>query len=86
MWRKGTVDGALYPRSLQIIPENQAEIQKICDKFHLAGVFVAKSILDDRQIDMPFGELFWDLVFERKKNLYDLKKLDSNMFALFSEL
>jgi hypothetical protein len=49
-------------------------------------VFVAKSVLDDRYIDMPISELMWDLVFERKKNLYDLKKLDANMFALFSEL
>lgn len=28
----------------------------------------------------------WDLVFDRKKNIYDLKKLDASMFALFSEL
>ena len=86
MWRQNTADGCLYPRCLQITPENQEHVQAICDKFHLAGVFVAKSILDDRLIDLPISELMWDLIFERKKSLFDLKKLDSNMFSLFSEL
>ena len=76
MWRKNTTDGGLYPRCLQITPENQSDIQAVCDKFHLAGFFVAKSILDDKLIDLPISELMWDLIFERKKNLFDLKKLD----------
>lgn len=28
----------------------------------------------------------WDLIFYKKKNLFDLKKLDLSMFTLFSEL
>jgi hypothetical protein len=28
----------------------------------------------------------WDVILHKKKNLFDLKKLDSNLFDIFSEL
>ncbi len=49
------VDGALYPKSLQITPENEGEVKKVCDKFQLAGTFVAKCIFDDRLIALPIS-------------------------------
>ena len=52
----------------------------------LLGLFVAKSIIDDRLIELPLSELMWDLVFDRKKNLNDLKKIDLNLYSIFSEL
>jgi hypothetical protein len=28
----------------------------------------------------------WDVILHKKKNLFDLKKLDSNLFDIFAEL
>ena len=56
MWRKNTVDGTLYPCSLQITPANQNKVKEICAKFELMGTFVAKSILDDRLIELPISQ------------------------------
>jgi hypothetical protein len=58
----------------------------ICKKFELAGVFVARSIFDERMIELPLSQLMWDLVFGRKKNLLDLRKLDSQLSTLFEDL
>jgi len=58
----------------------------ICKKFELAGVFVARSIFDERMIELPLSQLMWDLVLGRKKNLLDLRKLDSQLSTLFEDL
>lgn len=55
MWRAGVVDGSLYPRSLQIQEGNQDEVKRICDRFKLAGAFVARSIFDNRMIELPLS-------------------------------
>jgi hypothetical protein len=86
LWRKDAVNNALYPRSLQITPENQEEVRAICDKFSLMGTMIAKSILDDRLINLPLSPLIWDLVFDCKMNLFSLKYLDAGLYALLSEL
>ena len=86
MWREGVVDGSLYPKGLQIQENNQEQVQVICKKFELAGVFVARSIFDERMIELPLSQLMWDLVFGRKKNLLDLRKLDSQLSTLFEDL
>jgi E3 ubiquitin-protein ligase TRIP12 len=61
-------------------------VQQICEKFKLAGVFVARSILEDRLIDLPISKLMWDLIFGKKMNLFDLMKLDTDLYKTFSEL
>lgn len=50
------------------------------------GTMIAKSILDDRLINLPLSPLMWDLVFDCKMNLFSLKYLDAGLYALFSEL
>ena len=50
------------------------------------GLFVAKSIVDNRLIDLPINGLMWDLMLGKKKNLFDLKALDASLFDLVSEL
>ena len=82
LWRKKTVDGVLYPKSLS--PKDN--VKEICEKFHLAGLFVARSITDDRLMDLPISQLMWDILLQKKKNLFDLKKLDKGIFEIFSEL
>ena len=37
-------------------------------------------------MELPLSGIMWDLVFGRQKNLHDLKSIDSNLFAIFSEL
>lgn len=50
------------------------------------GLFVAKSICDNRLIDLPISALMWDLMLGRSKNLLDLKELDEGLFSLLTEL
>jgi hypothetical protein len=50
------------------------------------GLFVAKSVCDNRLIDLPINGLMWDLLLDKKKNLFDLKMLDEGLFNLISEL
>ena len=51
LWRKKTLDGVLYPRGIS--PKDN--VKEICEKFYLAGVFVARSITDDRLMDLPIS-------------------------------
>ena len=54
--------------------------------FRLAGTIMAKSITDDRLIDLPLSSLFWDLLLGKKMNIFDLEKIDKDLFKAFSEL
>ena len=58
----------------------------ICEKFQMAGIFVAKSITDNRLIDLPLSEMMWDLLLGKKKNLFDMRRLDPFIFNMLSEL
>lgn len=58
LWRKNTVDGVLYPKSLTM----KDNVKEICEKFQLAGIFVARSITDDRLMDLPISQLMWDIL------------------------
>lgn len=52
----------------------------------MAGTLMAKSIVDDRLIDLPLSSLWWDIMLGRKMNLFDLEKLDKDLFRVFSDL
>lgn len=80
LWRDKVADNSLFPRPVQ------GDATEVCHKFHLAGLFVAKSICDSRLIDLPISELMWDLLLGKRKTLLDLQKLDTNLFSLYSEL
>jgi E3 ubiquitin-protein ligase TRIP12 len=62
IWRKSTQDNTLFPAPINIVKMSNEEIQKIYEVYRLAGMMIAKSISDDRLIDMPMSPLFWDLV------------------------
>eukprot|EP00349_Pseudokeronopsis_sp_Brazil_P008143 CAMPEP_0202968368 /NCGR_PEP_ID=MMETSP1396-20130829/13637_1 /ASSEMBLY_ACC=CAM_ASM_000872 /TAXON_ID= /ORGANISM="Pseudokeronopsis sp., Strain Brazil" /LENGTH=165 /DNA_ID=CAMNT_0049694601 /DNA_START=4074 /DNA_END=4571 /DNA_ORIENTATION=+ len=74
MWRPKMPDNCLFPSPLN--PNQTEDCQKIYELFRLAGTFVAKSIVDDRLIDLPLSPLFWDLLLGKKMNLFDLERLD----------
>ena len=38
------------------------ELKRVYEIFRMIGIMVAKSISDDRLIDLPLSSLFWDLV------------------------
>jgi E3 ubiquitin-protein ligase TRIP12 len=62
------------------------ELQKVYDVYRLAGMMVAKSISDDRLIDLPLSPLFWDLILGKKMNIFDLERLDPTLFKTFADL
>ncbi len=58
-------DNGLFPAPLALTTGNGSsneEIQKVYELFRLAGTMIAKSIVDDRLIDLPLSSLFWDLL------------------------
>jgi len=61
------------------------ELQKVYDVYRLAGMMVAKSISDDRLIDLPLSPLFWDLILGKKMNIFDLERLDPALFKTFAD-
>jgi len=40
----------------------QAQLKQVSDVFRLAGTFIAKSIVDNKLIDLPISSLMWDLL------------------------
>jgi hypothetical protein len=52
------------------------EAKRIGDLFRMAGTFVAKSIVDDRLIELPISPLMWKILLGKKTNMFDLKYLE----------
>ena len=47
---------------------------------------MAKSISDDRLIDLPISSLLWDLLLGKKMSIFDLERIDRDFFKVFAEL
>ena len=87
IWKK-TDDGSLFPncvdpmdlynddlkvyRSPEHKHEKKVEAEKSQLIFRMIGVAVARAILDERIIDLPFHPLFWDVVLDRV--IFNLKE------------
>lgn len=52
----------------------------------LTGIMIAKSISDDRLIDLPISSLMWDLALGKKMSIFDLERIDKDLFKIFSDL
>lgn len=52
----------------------------------MMGLFVAKSICDNRMIDLPLSPVMWDLLLGKKQNLHDLKLVDVNLHKYLTRL
>ena len=62
IWRNDMTDNCLFPTPINMVKISNEELQKVYEIFRLAGMMIAKSISDDRLIDLPMSTLFWDLV------------------------
>ena len=71
MWIKTENDEFLFPKARAVTPGNLEKTRRICQLFQLAGTFIAKSIIDDRLIDLPLSSLMWDLILGKVSNSYD---------------
>jgi hypothetical protein len=47
-------------------------------------MIIAKSISDDRLIDLPLSPVFWDLILGKKMNIFDLERLAPEVFKSFA--
>lgn len=56
------VDNSLYPAPISVHSMKTEELQRIYEIFRLSGIMIAKSISDDRLIDLPISSLLWDLL------------------------
>jgi E3 ubiquitin-protein ligase TRIP12 len=86
IWREGTADNSLYPSAINVVKASPEDMQKVYEVFRLTGMIVAKSISDDRLIDLPLSPLFWDLVLGKKMNIFDLERIDPNIYKVFADL
>jgi len=62
MWRTGALDGSLFPSPVDVKALSPQEVKETTDLFSLAGTFTAKSIVDNKLIDLPISHLMWDLL------------------------
>jgi E3 ubiquitin-protein ligase TRIP12 len=62
IWRAGMADNTLLPAPINLVSIGNEELQKVYEVFRLTGMIIAKSISDDRLIDLPLSPLFWDMV------------------------
>jgi len=62
LWRVSDKDGSIFPSPVDIKSLTDAQVNEITNLFRLAGTFVAKSIVDNKLIDLPISSLMWDLL------------------------
>lgn len=85
MWRQAG-DNLLFPAPVCIKTFPQDKIKEIYEVFRLCGTLVAKAIVDDRQIDLPISPLFWRLCLGAQMSIFDVQKLDANVYTTLAEL
>ena len=74
MWRIGQKDGTLFPSPIDVKSDNSAKIKEVQDLFRLAGTFTAKSIVDNKLIDLPISSLMWDLLLGKVSSYFSSKR------------
>lgn len=76
MWKE-TTDNSLYPNPLNLKKRSAKEKKKIEKFFELVGTIVARSLMDERLVDLPVSVVFWKLVFSETAILDDVEKIDT---------
>jgi E3 ubiquitin-protein ligase TRIP12 len=79
-------DNSLFPSPISMQKLSNDEMQKVYESFRLTGTMIAKSIVDDRLIDLPISPLWWDILLGKKMNIFDLDRLDKEFYKVFAEL
>lgn len=80
------IDNSLFPAPISVHSMKTEELQKLYEIFRLIGIMIAKSISDDRLIDLPISSLMWDLALGKKMSIFDLERIDRDLFKIFAEL
>ena len=62
MWKIRQKDGTLFPSPIDVSAQTPTQIKEITTLFRMAGTFIAKSIVDNKLIDLPISNLMWDLL------------------------
>lgn len=79
MW-KDTSDNTLYPNPLNFKKRSGKEKKRIEKFFELIGTVVARSLMDERLVDLPISVVFWKLVFSETAILDDVEKIDKSFY------
>ena len=79
MWRIGQTDGTLFPAPIDVKSMTSAQVQQVSDVFRMAGTFIAKSIVDNKLIDLPISSLMWDLLLGKVSKYL----LTNKLFTIF---
>ena len=79
MWKE-TTDNTLYPNPLNLKKKSAKQKRQIEKFFELVGTIVARSIMDERLIDLPISPVFWKLVFSETTVLEDIEKIDKMFY------
>ncbi len=61
------IDNSMFPAPISITSLRTDELQKVYEIFRLTGMMIAKSVSDDRLIDLPISPLHWDLLLGKVK-------------------
>lgn len=75
LWYK-TTNNSLFPSPINKNSINHEENKTM---FQILGFVIARSLYDDRLINIPLSNIFWDSVLERPINFYLLYDLDADL-------
>ncbi len=85
LWRPMD-NGTLFPAPMDPSGKDEAGTKELKTLFRLMGWVVARAIIDDRLVDLPFAEVFWEMVLGKPLTLVDVCKIDQKNAAFFFEL
>lgn len=69
------------PKRRQAAPDKRRDFEKFQLLFRCLGTLIARAILDERVVDLPFHSLFWDLVLDRVQFLQIMIEFESVLFT-----
>lgn len=78
LWRP-MESGALFPAPVDSKAGSDKANQEIIRHFRYMGWLVARGISDERLVDLPFADLFYELVLEKPLTLIDIVRIDSKI-------
>ena len=74
------IDNTLFPAPLNLLKASNDDIVKVYELYRVAGMMIAKSISDDKLIDLPLSPVFWDLCLGKVICNYLILLLENESF------
>jgi len=85
IWRH-LENGTLFPAPIDPLKKMNENNQKIINYFRFMGWLIARGITDERLVDLPFSDVFWDLILNKPLTINDLGRIDYKNTEFFLEL